>query len=170
MFDGQNFDSDVPSQGDRSSKKPVIVLMVVGLVLLITSLLSNSFVFAQTDSLRGVYRVDLERSLEIMDVDVKAKYDELPTEVKSRATNSMNTRSFIFHADGQLEVSWGADAKVTRVNGTWAVHLGDDVKLVLSVTGDVKEYLVAERSNEHLLLKNRQGTGLFNNMYLVKID
>lgn len=132
--------------------------------------LSIGYVLAQEFSLPGSYRLDFQKTVESMDRDARNRYDSLPSEVRSRAETSMDAREFVFHPDGQLKVSWRSSSRIVQANGTWGLHGGSEVKLVLDVSGDIKEYDVVERSGHHLLLTNRKGNGLFNYLYLTKID
>lgn len=151
----------------RHNKLPFWIYYSCMIMILV---LNTSDSFAQAESVIGSFRIDVVQSIELMEEGTKARYDSLPIEIKSRITDSMETRRFVFHENGQLQVNWGTPPSSSHLSGAWTLQRAGINKLVLDVGGDHKEYLVADESENHLLLTNTEGTGLFNNLLLVRID
>lgn len=141
--------------------KVVVIIFLVYLPRLVVS---------QDVSLSGTYRIDVTKLEDLMEARSRSMYDSLPMNVRADALKSIGTRQFHFCEDGQLQVSWGIAEKAMRANGTWIIRDGDSNKLLLTVDGEQKEYLISEQSQHYLILNNTQGTGLFNILYLLKIE
>lgn len=101
-----------------------------------------------------------------MDVQSRAKFDSLNSEVKTRAANSLEDREFIFKEDGEVEIFWRARGETRSTVGTWAI---DQVTSLLTInsTSGISEYYVDNHDTD-LVLRSRYPSGLFRALFLTK--
>lgn len=118
--------------------------------------------------LTGSYKVELSKTLALMEGEVKQKYEALDDQAKQRAGASMAGRVFTFQEDGQIEVRWNANGTERTTTGTWELK-GDD-ELQIKMGEQVTEYNVSRPTEADLILRNSKGRGLFNNLYLERAE
>lgn len=116
----------------------------------------------------GTYKVDLNKTLALMEGEVKQKYEALDDQAKQRAGASMAGRVFIFRENGQIEVRWNANGTERTTTGNWELK-GDD-ELQIKMGEQVTEYSISHPTQTRLILRNSKGRGLFNNLYLERAE
>lgn len=114
----------------------------------------------------GSYKVDIAKSLSLMEGEIKQKYEGLDSAVKERAKESMKDRVFNFKEEGQVEVRWNVNGSERVADGSWEFK-SDDI-LTIKIGEQVTEYSVSKPTENDLVLKNQNGKGLFGNLYLTR--
>lgn len=137
-------------------------------MIYISLLLLVKQVYAQEAMITGSYKVDVIKSVSLMEGEVKQKYEELDSSVKERAKESMKDRVFNFQEDGQVEVRWKVNGSERVANGNWELK-GDDI-LTIKIGEQVTEYSISRPTESDLVLKNPNGKGLFGNLYLTRAE
>lgn len=124
---------------------------------------------AQNQKFFGSWRIDMDRTLAIMNSDVKRLYDTLSTEAHTRAVNAMKDHQFAFSEDGGVAVNWTAGSQPRVSRGNWAINdpPGD---LQISVGGRTTVYSYEFPSKTTLILRGKQRKGFFDNLCLEKIN
>lgn len=124
---------------------------------------------AQNEKFIGSWRIDMDRTLVIMDAGVKIRYDTLSTETHSRAVNAMKDHEFTFSKDGSVAVNWTAGSEPRISRGNWSVDKprGD---LLITVGKRTTVYSYEFPSGTTLILRGKQKRGFFDNLYLGKIN
>jgi hypothetical protein len=132
-------------------------------------LISNVFACAQSSaSWIGTWRVDKEQTVAIMDSVSKSSYDTLSAQIKDRATASITGREFTFSANGDFSVSWKFRNEQKVSSGKWEVDVSKQL-LIITVGDNAVNYAFQFESNGVLILKGKQNSGFFNNLYLRKL-
>jgi hypothetical protein len=124
--------------------------------------------YAQQVSLIGTYRVHLANTLAVMDNEGKHKYEALDAQAKERARLSIEHRVFVLREGGQIEVRWKVNGSDKTASGTWELKDGDE--LVIEVEERITKFSYSQPTANALVLKNTNGKGLFNNLFMEKVQ
>jgi hypothetical protein len=111
----------------------------------------------------------MDRTLEIMDSNIKRRYDTLSTEAHARAVNAMKDRKFAFSKDGSVTVNWTSRSGPKVSTGTWAV---DNLtgNLLITVGDGTTGFSYEFRSQTTLILRGKRRKGFFDNLCLERIN
>lgn len=123
---------------------------------------------AQLNFTPGTYKVDLGKTLELMEGEWKQKYDALTPNQKNLANQSMMDRLFVFYEEGHVDISWKVNESSKSITGTW--QLNDSNNLLIRIGEQSTEYKMNSTESNGLALKNPNGKGFFNNLYLTRVD
>lgn len=124
---------------------------------------------AQTNSLAGTWRVQVNSSIDLMDFSHKAKFDSLSSDAKDRAVNAMTGREFVFSQDGSITVNWTSRSGPQVSTGSWVIDNppGD---LLITIGEGTTGFSYQFPSQTILILRGKEEKGFFNNLYLEKIN
>lgn len=141
---------------------------IIFLSVILLSAITHTKAIAQNDKFIGTWRIDMDRTLDIMDGDVKARYDTLSAEAHTRAVNAMKDREFVLKATGEISVKWRSPNGERTSVGRWSI---DRSGKILSIIMDKRTvaYEVEALSQKEMVWKGKSKGGLFSNMYLRKI-
>jgi hypothetical protein len=132
-------------------------------------LLTGMELMAQANSVAGVWRLHVSRSIDLMEPSYRAKFDTLSSDAKDRAVNAMNGREFAFLQDGSISVSWTSRSGPRVSKGSWEIDnpSGD----LLVTIGQRKVGFSYEFPSETtLILRAKEKKAFFNNLYFEKIN
>lgn len=137
------------------------------LFLLSLLLLSSSELMAQANSLAGTWRVEVGRTIDLMDNSDRSRFDTLSSDVKDRAVKAMTGREFHFSQDGNITVKWNSRSGARESIGSWLVQSGD---LFITIGERATGFSYEFPSESALILKGKEEKGFFDNLYLEKIN
>lgn len=121
----------------------------------------------QTNSLVGLWRVQVSRSIDLMDPSNRAKFDTVSSETKDRAIKAMTGREFVFSADGNITVNWTSGSGPRVSTGTWVL---EKEELLITVGERTTRFGYEFPSETTLILRGKQRKGFFDNLCLEKIN
>jgi hypothetical protein len=124
---------------------------------------------AQNEKFVGTWRIDMDRTLSIMDGNVKARYDTLSAEGHARAVNAMKDRVFAFSEDGSVAVNWTSRSGRRVSSGTWVVDEAP-ANLLIKIGERTTGFSYEFPSGTTLILRGKGKRGFFDNLYLKKIN
>lgn len=139
------------------------------LITIAAMLMLANTITAQSNELSGTWRVDGNKTIEIMDSESKSRYDTLSSEVKSRASNAIAGREFVFNNNGEVIINWKSQDGQRTTSGQWSVN-DSHTKLSITVDNQTLEYDYELISVNILVMKGKNKGGFFNNLYLQKIN
>ena len=134
---------------------------------ILLSAIVHTKLIAQNERFIGSWRIDMDKTLAIMDASVKIRYDTLSEEVHARAVNAMKDREFMFSKDGSVAVNWTAGSGPRVSTGTWRIDSSPNllIRIGEGITGFSYEF----PSENTLILRASGKKGFFDNLYLKKI-
>lgn len=132
-------------------------------------LLASIELIAQPSHLTGIWRVQVSRSIDLMNNSYRARFDTLSSEVKDRAVKAMTGREFHFSEDGNITVQWASRSGARESTGSWVIEnpSGD---LLITIGERTTGFSYEFPSQTTLILRGKEEKGFFNNLYLEKIN
>lgn len=97
------------------------------ILLLATVLLLAIQAWGQNNQLIGSWRINMDKTLAIMNSDARKQYDTLSIELQSRAVNAMKDREFILEGSGHISVKWLSRNGPKTSSGRWATDLSENI-------------------------------------------
>ena len=138
-------------------------------ILFLTAMLLMAGIelMAQNNRLAGIWRVQVNRSIDLMNPTNRAKFDTLSSETKDRAVKAMTDREFVFSADGNVTVNWTSGSGPRVSTGTWVLENGE---LLITVKERTTRFSYELPSETTLIVRGKQQRGFFDALYLEKIN
>ena len=134
-------------------------------VIFLSVIASNAGI--ENDRIVGLWRVDVAKTLAIMEPDVKARYDTLSPDVQARVAKAMNDREFVFSATGEISVAWRSPKGQRISTGRWSVD-SSYRQLQIAIDGRTVVYDIESPSKDVMMWKGKVKRGFFSNLYLRK--
>lgn len=124
---------------------------------------------AQPRLITGTWRLQAEKSVDIMGPSSRSRFDTQSSNTKERAIKAMNGREFAFSKDGGVAVKWTAGSEQRVSKGTWLIdkQSGD---LLITIGKATTAYRCAFPSEAVLILRVKQQKGFFDALFLEKIN
>lgn len=145
--------------------KKIVKLQYTTTVIVLLLLTAAS---TQAQQWNGTWRVNLNKTLSLMDTEWQDRYDSLTTNGRTRANNTMANREFIFASDGTVTINWKSQDTDKQSAGTWSSTGTSGGTLTITVDGRVVEFAYEFRSASVLILRSSEKRGFFNNLWLEK--
>jgi hypothetical protein len=148
---------------------PLYTMNLRILFMLSLVLLASIELMAQVNGLAGAWRVEVGRSIDLMDPSHGARFDTLSSEVRDRAIKAMTGREFHFSQDGAITVKWTSRSGARESIGSWLIEnrSGD---LLITIGERATGFSYEFPSGSALILRGKEEKGFFNNLYLEKIN
>lgn len=118
--------------------------------------------------LTGLWRVQVSRSIDLMDPSCRARFDTLSAGIKDRAIKAMTDREFIFFENGNVTVNWTSRLGPRVSTGSWVIDKPSG-ELFITIGNGATGFSYEFQSLTALILRGKKEKGLFNNLYLKKI-
>ncbi|SHN01437.1 hypothetical protein SAMN04488057_105213 [Cyclobacterium lianum] len=135
-------------------------------ICLLIIYLSPVFGLAQEMAdLTGVWELDLDRQVRELQKDPDSKFTAMPGPVQEMFLKSLETRKYIFYADGRFEAYWLLGGKSHVLGGTWEFKFPDNLSLSLE-SGQDKKYAVSFQKEILKLISGEKTENVLHTLYL----
>jgi hypothetical protein len=129
--------------------------------------LASIELISESNDLIGIWRVQVSRSIDLMDNSNRSRFDTLSSEVKDRAVKAMTGREFHFSQDGTITVKWTSRSGARESTGSWLIQSGD---LFITIGERATGFSYEFPSESALILRGKGEKGFFNNLFLEKVN
>lgn len=115
----------------------------------------------------GTWKVDVDKSIDRMDVKVKAKFDSLTEAQRLQITDAFKVLKFTFNEDSTVVSSSIKDNQVLTRTGAWSIE-SESSGLVIVTDGKAVRFTYQFVSPGALILSTANSKWWFNETYLIK--
>lgn len=133
-------------------------IICLGQLVVTLFLFENSS--AQPSVLEGVWLLDLDHSIELMEASTKAHFTSLATEIQAKAKSVMTGRKFQFDDSGKFTAIWKSADQSLESTGHWVID-STAQELRITIDHQTQRFAYEIDSLGRLTLQNKNSTGFF---------